>query len=182
MEDAQDILDNADTRIQKFVQLARHLNTVHEGGLDIFGEMFLPMPPNVVAALASEDPELTPMHSPSTPTPYRLMEAASNSDPLGSFALRLEGEAETPATVDVIGRMKLNASLPIAAFEALHELEHGLNAISNDISSLLEMCNDVERQREKVKLLYELTAGSVETTYPEVCAFRSYHSAFHTYK
>jgi len=29
------------------------------------------------------------------------------------------------------------------------------------------MSDDVERQREEVKLLYEHTAGSIETTYPE---------------
>lgn len=174
MEDVRETLDNADNCIQRFVQLARDLNSIHADGLDIFGEMFLPVPPNVVAALASEDMEPTSMESPSTPTPFRLLESALNPDPLATFAQRLEGEEETPTTVDVIGRMKLNASLPIAAFEALHELEHKLSAISNDISSLQVMCDGVEEERAKVKMLYERTAGSVETTYPEVSSLQTY--------
>jgi hypothetical protein len=159
-------------RLQSFAQLTAELNAVHKDGGDIFGEMFMAIPPNVVSALAPEPSDedgtmdRTPV-SPLTPMQYPRT-IPLDSDALGAFACKLEGE-EKPIAVDVIGRAKLDASLPLMAFEVLHTLDHRLKDISNRIRDLRQTCDDAEHERKTVKQLYESTAESVESTYPEVC-------------
>ncbi|KAG9102867.1 hypothetical protein FRC06_000931 [Ceratobasidium sp. 370] len=171
VEDAHEALASVDMRLQSFVQLANELNAVHKKGSDIFGEMFVAIPPSVVSTLApgsvEEDGSLTrtpTATSPLTPTPTQF--ASFNLDALSAFVHRLEGE-EKPIAVDAIGRSKLDANLPIRAFEVLHTLDHRLKDISNRIGDLRQICENAEQERRTVKALYESTAESVETTYPE---------------
>ncbi|KAG9097768.1 hypothetical protein FS749_005547 [Ceratobasidium sp. UAMH 11750] len=158
-------------RLQSFAQLANELNAVHTKGSDIFGEMFMEIPPGVVSALAPDSTEedgslaRTPTaNSPLTPTPTQY--TSFGLDALSDFAHRLEGK-EKPIVVDAIGRSKLDANLPIRAFEVLHTLDHRLKDISNSIGDLRQICENAEQERRAVKTLYESTAESVETTYPE---------------
>ncbi|KAG8708856.1 hypothetical protein FRC08_018678 [Ceratobasidium sp. 394] len=173
VDDAHDALAIVDMRLQSFAQLANELNAVHTKGSDIFGEMFMEIPPGVVSALAPDSTEedgslaRTPTaNSPLTPTPTQY--TSFGLDALSDFAHRLEGK-EKPIVVDAIGRSKLDANLPIRAFEVLHTLDHRLKDISNSIGDLRQICENAEQERRAVKTLYESTAESVETTYPEVC-------------
>ncbi|KAG8709026.1 hypothetical protein FRC09_000908 [Ceratobasidium sp. 395] len=166
-EDAREVLSDVDARLQSFVQLAVKLNAVHHEGSDIFGEMFVAIPPDVVSTLAPDPFEedgaqtRTPT-SPLTPTDHTPL----GLDALDTFARRLEGE-EKPILVDAIGRFKLDANLPIRAFEVLHTFDHRLKDISNRVRDLRQICDDTEKERKEVKELYERTAENVETTYPE---------------
>lgn len=85
-----------------------------------------------------------------------------------SFSKQL-GDLETiPTIVDHIGRATLDADLPIAAFDTLHEFEGKLTEISKQIGDLRALCDETEEKRKYVKSLYENTAGIAGTTYPEV--------------
>lgn len=165
-------MTSVDTRLHSFAQLTAELNAIHQGGSDVFGEMFMSVPPRVVAALAPDPPE--DAVSPLTPTQQRLAGGMFGLDPLAEFVRKLEGEEKTHTAVDIIGRSKLDASMPIAAFESLHTLERELHAISSHIFALRNLCDEAERERKVVKALYENTAGSVETTYPEASVPYSY--------
>ncbi|KAG8738468.1 hypothetical protein FRC10_006814 [Ceratobasidium sp. 414] len=170
-DDAHDALAIVDMRLQSFVQLANELNVVHMKGSDIFGEMFVAIPPSVVSTLtpdlAEEDGTLTRTPTATSPlTPTLTQHTSLGLDTLSAFAHRLEGE-EKPIVVDAIGRSKLDANLPIKAFEVLHTLDHRLKDISNRVGDLRRICENAEQEQRVVKALYECTAESVETTYPE---------------
>ncbi|KAG8685327.1 hypothetical protein FRC11_010758 [Ceratobasidium sp. 423] len=157
LDEAEDELIKANDRLNSFSQLLGNLNVVHRDGSDVFGEMFMPIPPEVVHALT---PELSETDEPLTPT-------TSAYSPLISFSKQL-GDLETiPTTVDHIGRTTLEADLPIAAFDALHTLGAKLVEISKQITELRTFCDNTEEERKAVKSLYEHTAGDVGTTYPE---------------
>ncbi|CAE6420432.1 hypothetical protein ACGC1H_006625 [Rhizoctonia solani] len=157
LDEAEDKLVKTHDRLYSFARLLDRLNTVHRDGADVFGEMFMAIPAQVVQTLT---PELSESDEPLTPTTL-------NYDPLVSFSKQL-GELETvPTTVDHIGRTTLDADLPIAAFDALHALESQLTGISKRITDLRTLCDQTEEERKYVKSLYENTAGSVGTTYPE---------------
>ncbi|KAH7334427.1 hypothetical protein B0J17DRAFT_720836 [Rhizoctonia solani] len=157
LEEAEEELSKSNERLYSFARLLSELNTVHRNGSDVFGEMFTTVPPEVVHILT---PELSESDEPLTPTTPTYL-------PLISFSKQL-GDLETVSTaVDHIGRTTLDADLPIAAFDALHALEGKLTGISKRIVELKDLCDKAEGEREYVKSLYESTAGSVGTTYPE---------------
>ncbi|CAE7050432.1 unnamed protein product [Rhizoctonia solani] len=137
-----------------FARLLGELNDVHQAGSDVFGDMFTAIPPKVVHALAPDLSDTDESVMPTTPT----------YDPLISFAKHLETAS---TAVDHVGRMKLDADLPIAAFDALHTLEDKLAGISKQVADLRAFCDQTEEERKYVKSLYENTAGNVGTTYPE---------------
>jgi hypothetical protein len=171
--DAQEVLGIVDMRLHSFAQLLEELNGVHKAGSDVFGEMFMAVPPEVVSILTPELSEddgtdhSSTAASPTTPTEPRSLV------PLCAFAKKLEDLEATPTAVDLVGRSTLDASLPIAAFDALHELDHKLNAIARQVSDLRKFCEDGEEERRCVKQLYESVAGNVGTSYPEVCSIIS---------
>ncbi|KAG9119065.1 hypothetical protein FRC07_006095, partial [Ceratobasidium sp. 392] len=168
-EEGHDALLTIDARLQNFVHLANELNAIHKEGSDIFGGMFLAIPPEVVATLASEsfEEDGTSTRTPTATSPLTPTEHAPlGLETLSAFARKLEGE-EKPNVVDAIGRSKLDANLPIRAFEALHTLDRRLNTISKQIDHMRRVCGDAEQERKAVKTLYECTAENVETTYPE---------------
>ncbi|CAE6462265.1 unnamed protein product [Rhizoctonia solani] len=157
LDEAEDELIKANDRLYSFSRLLGELNIVHRDGSDVFGEMFMPIPSEVVHVLT---PELSEAEEPLTPT-------ISTYSPLISFCKQL-GDLETiPTTVDHIGRTTLDADLPIAAFDALHTLDAKLVEISKQITELRTICDDAEEERKAVKSLYEHTAGNVGSTYPE---------------
>ncbi|CAE6460051.1 unnamed protein product [Rhizoctonia solani] len=157
LDEAEDKLAKTHDRLYSFARLLGRLNTVHRDGADVFGEMFMAIPAQVVQVLA---PELSESDEPMTPT-------TPNYDPLMSFSKELGDLEVVPTTVDHIGRTTLDADLPIAAFDALHALESQLTGISKRITDLRTLCDQTEEERKYVKSLYEHTAGSVGTTYPE---------------
>ncbi|QRW12278.1 transmembrane protein [Ceratobasidium sp. AG-Ba] len=169
VDDTHDVLLLVNERLRNFVDLASYLNSVHHEGSDVFGDMFMAIPPDVVSALAPDPTEEDGSYSrtPTSTSPLTLDQPPPpSSEVLSSFARHLEGE-EKPIAVDMIGRSTLDANLPIRAFDVLHTLDHRLKDISNRIKSLREICDDAEQERKEVKRFYEITAESVETTYPE---------------
>ncbi|CAE6521509.1 unnamed protein product [Rhizoctonia solani] len=154
---AEDELAKSHDRLYSFARLLGELNSIHRDGSDVFGQMFMPIPPQVVQILTSEHSDTDESLPPTTPT-YA---------PLISFSEQL-GDLETIlTTVDHIGRTTLDADLPIAAFDALHALEGKLTGMSKRITELKALCDQTEEERKYVKSLYENTAGNCGTTYPE---------------
>ncbi|KAJ1301567.1 hypothetical protein OPQ81_008815 [Rhizoctonia solani] len=157
LDEAEDELVKANDRLYSFTRLLSDLNTIHQGGSDVFGEMFMSIPSEIVQALT---PELSETDEPLTPT-------TPNYLPLISFSKQLGDLESVPTAVDHVGRTTLDANLPISAFDALHALEEKLAGISKRVTELRSLCDEVEEERKFVKSLYENTAGSVGTTYPE---------------
>ncbi|CAE6421201.1 unnamed protein product [Rhizoctonia solani] len=157
LDEAEEELAKANERLYGFARLLGELNTVHRNGSDVFGlykcrHGGLQHVQECGLERLSDEPV-----TPTTP----------NYLPLISFSKQL-GDLETvPTAVDHIGRTTLDADLPIAAFDALHTLEGELTEISKQIMELRDLCDEAEKERENVKGLYESTASSVGTTYPE---------------
>lgn len=173
VENAQDVLGGVNMRLLSFAQTLEELNGVHQAGSDVFGEMFLPVPQEVVSILTPElsDDEETDYTSaaPSLSTPTDPLSLV----PLGSFARKLENLERSPAVVDSGDRSTLDASLPLAAFNALHELDQMVDKITRQILDLRRLCEDAEEERKAVKQLYDSIAGNVGTTYPEASFYLS---------
>ncbi|CAE6460023.1 unnamed protein product [Rhizoctonia solani] len=156
LDQAEDELVKVNNRLYNFARLLGDLNHVHKEGSDVFGEMFMAIPPEIVHVLT---PELSDTDEPLTPT-------TPDYTPLVSFSKQLGDLEAVPTVVDHIGRTTLDADLPIAAFDALHELERKLAGISHQIVELRSICDQTEEERKHVKILYENTAGTI-SSYPE---------------
>ncbi|QRW05995.1 transmembrane protein [Ceratobasidium sp. AG-Ba] len=57
VDDTHDVLLLVNERLRNFVDLASYLNSVHHEGSDVFGDMFMAIPPDVVSALAPDPTE-----------------------------------------------------------------------------------------------------------------------------
>ncbi|KAF8711683.1 hypothetical protein RHS03_01479, partial [Rhizoctonia solani] len=156
LDQAEDEILKVNSRLYNFSRLLGDLNHVHKEGSDVFGEMFIAIPPQIVHILT---PELSDTDEPLTPT-------TPDYAPLVSFSKRLGDLEAVPTAVDYVGRATLDADLPIAAFDSLHELERKLAGISHQIAELRSICDQTEEERKTVKTLYDNIAGTI-SSYPE---------------
>ncbi|KAF8755982.1 hypothetical protein RHS01_04797 [Rhizoctonia solani] len=156
LDQAEDEILKVNSRLYNFSRLLGDLNHVHKEGSDVFGEMFMAIPPEIVHILT---PELSDTDEPLTPT-------TPDYAPLVSFSKRLGDLEAVPTAVDYVGRATLDADLPIAAFDSLHELERRLAGISHQIAELRSICDQTEEERKTVKTLYDNIAGTI-SSYPE---------------